>query len=705
MRFLFLIFSLDIFAQELDTIEEFIINASNEYPLNQSEQLLLSGPLENLQFNAETSLECSWGEGMVCRHNSEELSLYSTLEFLIKTTDYVSLNIAVSDLYSGRGLWDGEDLHIVLKDDGYVTTYHLFSMQRFIESMDLFIEAAEKEETEITLDDIQKEFLSYFVKSTFYRIYSGEYLEAGEFTHSGDFEASIESGIRGYINGDVYEGSFNEYDEMQGFGTYTYSDGAQYTGNFSEDEMHGYGEMTYSNGDIHKGNHHRGKRAGFGTYYYESGDKFVGIYFNGLTEGLGEYTFQNGRRVRGLFKNDQLISGSEYDVNGNLRYEGDYRDDNGLWIWEGQGTMYFYPDEDDPQEGISVYQGSMKDGQADGFGRYVVNDGSIWEGYFKAGDFTGIGYWQGPYTRREGKFEDWSLVDGKVITSDWEYHGKLLNDSFHGKGKIINIELDGTKTVSQVEYDQGVLLSEGEYKLDRLNLNQEIRLALVIGNGDYSKSRGYGNLINPENDAKLIASSLEQANFNVTLVIDATEIEILEAVKNFTEKISSYNGKVTTLFYYSGHGVQYEGENYLVPVNSRINRERDMLSENIPVSKVMNSIADEKRISIFVLDACRNNPYERNFSRSSTQGLARMIAPRNTYIAYSTSPGELASDGSDGNSIFTKSFAKQMLTEGLQIEEVMKQTRIEVYEQTNSFQVPWGEGALLGNFYFFPKKM
>ena len=95
-----------------------------------------------------------------------------------------------------------------------------------------------------------------------------------------------------------------------------------------------------------------------------------------------------------------------------MSYEGDFRDENGFWIWEGQGTQYIYPDEDDPQQGMSVYQGSMKDGQAEGFGRYTVNDGSIWEGYFKAGDFTGIGYWQGAYVRREGKFEDWSLVDG-----------------------------------------------------------------------------------------------------------------------------------------------------------------------------------------------------------------------------------------------------------------------------------------------------
>ena len=115
--------------------------------------------------------------------------------------------------------------------------------------------------------------------------------------------------------------------------------------------------------------------------------------------------------------------------------------------------------------------------------------------------------------------------------------------------------------------------------------------------------------------------------------------------------------------------------------------------------------AFEKNLSgtnIIVLDACRNNPFERTFKRSGSSGLVAMDAPTGTYIAYSTAPGKLAADGVGNNSLFTQSLANNILKERLSIEDVFKNTRRDVANQTNNKQVPWSSSSLIGDFYFIP---
>ena len=104
--------------------------------------------------------------------------------------------------------------------------------------------------------------------------------------------------------------------------------------------------------------------------------------------------------------------------------------------------------------------------------------------------------------------------------------------------------------------------------------------------------------------------------------------------------------------------------------------------------------------NIIILDACRNNPFARTFNRSSNTGLVAMDAPTGTYIAYSTAPGRLAADGAGNNSLFTQSLAKNMLKKGLSIEDVFKNTRRDVANETNNRQVPWSSSSLIGDFYF-----
>ena len=158
---------------------------------------------------------------------------------------------------------------------------------------------------------------------------------------------------------------------------------------------------------------------------------------------------------------------------------------------------------------------------------------------------------------------------------------------------------------------------------------------------------------------------------------------------------------MASLFYYAGHASQVDGINYLNPVDTVIRDESDLELESINARKILN-ILDTNRegIKIMILDACRNNPFK-TFSRSSDLGLAQMDAPSGTFIAYSTSPGKIALDGSAGNySFYTGSLISNIAIPGMTIEEVFKNTRRDVVRLTSREQIPWEASSLLGDFYF-----
>ena len=164
----------------------------------------------------------------------------------------------------------------------------------------------------------------------------------------------------------------------------------------------------------------------------------------------------------------------------------------------------------------------------------------------------------------------------------------------------------------------------------------EVRNALVIGNGDYGQ---VGSLDNPTNDARLMASTLRELDFEVIEVVDASQIEMKRAVRNFGNRLNQAGRDGIGLFYFAGHGVQVNGANYIIPVDAVIEKEGDVDIEAINANSVLSMMEySNARLSFVVLDACRNNPYSRGF-RSMTRGLAKMNAPTGSFIAYATSPG------------------------------------------------------------------
>ncbi len=230
---------------------------------------------------------------------------------------------------------------------------------------------------------------------------------------------------------------------------------------------------------------------------------------------------------------------------------------------------------------------------------------------------------------------------------------------------------------------------------NRLAMQKQYRTALVIGNAQYKLA---AELANPINDATDIANSLRKLGFEVTLLKDADLRQMEQAIENFNRNLRQGG---TGLFYFAGHGTQVDGENYLIPIDARLEREQDVRYESLPVGKLLNVMEDASNdVNIIILDACRNNPFGRKW-RSFQRGLAPPTQTvKGTLIAYATSPGKTALDGEGRNSPYTTALLQHMKTPDLDVEQMFKQVRADVLKETRGKQTPWESSSLVGSFAF-----
>ncbi len=237
----------------------------------------------------------------------------------------------------------------------------------------------------------------------------------------------------------------------------------------------------------------------------------------------------------------------------------------------------------------------------------------------------------------------------------------------------------------------------GAGALDARAAVPEHRIALVVGNAAYKNAPP---LKNPVNDARDMGKALQEVGFDVIRIENATKQQLEHAIGQFSAKLAE--GSVG-LFFYSGHGIQANGHNYLIPVDAELASEAAMRIETTDVDLVLELMDMAKtRVNVVILDACRSNPFERRF-RALGRGLAAVEqAPRGTLVAYSTAPGKVASDGDGANGLYTTELLRAIRQPGLKVEEVFKIVRIAVSKASNDSQTPWESSSLTGDFYFKP---
>lgn len=219
---------------------------------------------------------------------------------------------------------------------------------------------------------------------------------------------------------------------------------------------------------------------------------------------------------------------------------------------------------------------------------------------------------------------------------------------------------------------------------------------MLIGNSDYQYA---GALPNPRNDVRAMDSTLTRLGFTTVRYENVSQSQMKRAIDQFGQQLKRED---IGLFYYAGHGLQFQGRNYLVPVDANLQMEKLVEFDCVPVDRVLAHMeVSGTSVNLLILDACRNNPFQLSWNRSTEgNGLAFMNAPSGSLIAYATSPGSVASDGVGRNGLYTEALLRHMATPNLTVEQVFKRVRSDLEVRSDKRQIPWESTSLKGDFYF-----
>ena len=220
--------------------------------------------------------------------------------------------------------------------------------------------------------------------------------------------------------------------------------------------------------------------------------------------------------------------------------------------------------------------------------------------------------------------------------------------------------------------------------------------ALVVGNGAYEKTT---KLSNPVNDAGDVAGMLSDLGFKVRLETNTTLSRMEGAVREFSKEARDAKAS-TTLFFYAGHGVQYEGINYLLPVDADIQRDYELRSKALSMDMVTSALEDTKSgFNLVMLDACRDNPFASG--RGGSRGLGVMGGgTAESMVVFATAPGSVAQDGDGRNSPFTAALKQHLATPDLEVRQLVAAVSKSVQDMTRGMQIPWVNTSFTGQFFF-----
>ena len=537
-----------------------------------------------------------------------------------------------------------------------------------------------------------------------------------------------------------------------GHGTYKWDSGNQYTGTFKNGFRDGEGVFIFTNGDKYIGEYKAGKRSGIGIYLFHDGLKYEGEYADDARNGFGIFTMTNGARYEGEYKDGMKHGHGKFiypdgrSINGTWKFGAFVEPskapmgDNDMMTAAYSLTVNSWPSEasvkfiDSPliyAPGIKLMPGRYKLEVSHPKYETKVEYADILENdvvvpvtlRLKSQPLVENDTAQGK-TRHDTAPGD---KEKKILVRALELNGEDSTDNSQSDKKQQNGSEEQLQAMDQQRIDTALSENESAQKLSMIEqLKQEIemlkaastagpkllsleqlpssndnfeRVALVIGNSHYPL---VGELKNPGNDAKDMAEALRKLNFNVTLKLNADQEEMEIAIEEFGERITEES---VALFYYAGHGVQMGGQNYLIPIQSRIKKAKDVRYKAVDLNMLVDAMFyAENGKNIIILDACRNNPFPKEKSRKASLGLARTEVPSGSLIAYATGPGSVAIDGEGRNGIYTSYLLANIDTPGIPIEMVFKRVLQGVASDTNRKQIPWMSSSLDIDFYFSVSK-
>ena len=421
---------------------------------------------------------------------------------------------------------------------------------------------------------------------------------------------------------------------------------ASYEGEFQNDRPHGRGVMTFTSGAKYVGEYRDGKPNGQGTNTSPDGKKYVGEWRDGKPNGQGTHTWPDG-----------------------AKYVGEWRDGQ----QNGQGT-HTWPDG-------AKHVGEWRDGKPNGQGIEYRGDGSI---------------------GRSGQWSDGNLVQSFVVDRSrfpfdeaeaarrrqQELDQKVLAEKKEREQQAAEIESERRRR-QELEAQLAALQSESASRPSQQTAVIRNAHALVIGNAAYAGSM---RLLNPVNDANAISQKLRSMGFTVTTVTDMNRQRLVQAMTQFRRSAASAD---LSLLFYSGHGVQIFGTNYILPTDVDQRDVAQATIQGVSLNSVLENFLPGKTKLVF-LDACRDNPLMKTGDRSVSAGLAPIAVAQGTLISYATKDGQTASDGvGSRNSPFTTALLEH-LADPQDIGVVLRRVREKVMQATGGKQQPWEYGSLTG---------
>ena len=435
----------------------------------------------------------------------------------------------------------------------------------------------------------------------------------------------------------------------------------------------------------------------WGTFTFPGGDRIVSEYQNGMRNGQGIEYAKNGSVLRsGTWKNDQLVSSYVLDKS---RFP---FDPQALTVATNNQSTNFSVVSAFSQSNLLDCQGANSAKWSNCLGTFTFPGGDRVVSEYQNGmrNGKGIEYDKNGSVLRLGTWKNGVWVDPRLAQSEPVQQASETNSELvrlraeTEEAKRKQAELEQQLRIAQQQAPQ---ITQNPPVTIQTAITYDKRVALVIGNAAYKVNP----LKNPVNDSTDMARSLRSVGFDVIEANNTTLAQMREATRRFSDKLGNSD---VGLVYYSGHGVEVKGKNYLIPVNADIKREYEVVDQAFDASQfleMMDNIRgpNNKRVNILIVDACRNNELQKSW-RSTNNGLARMDAPGGTFISFATAPGRVAADGVGRNSPYTKHLLQALKQPNVPIEQVFKVVRRNVMEETKGEQIPWENSSLVGDFYF-----
>ena len=451
-------------------------------------------------------------------------------------------------------------------------------------------------------------------------------------------------------------------------------------------------------------------RACLGTLTTPMGGLSVVEYEAGKKSGRGIEYDKSGNVIRaGIFEGEKLVSErildtKLYPFDSKLATNETTLSASRLPTCQGSNPTYWNDClGEESNMGGTKFSGEFKNGKRHGKGEYLWDNGDKFVGEYLDNKRNGVGidYLASGLVKESGTFREGRLtvkhyVDPKLYPFSSPQTVSTVTISNTTERDRLEAEIESEKKKRE-ELEEKLRVAQQQSAKPTASYGAERRVALVIGNATYK----INPLKNPVNDSTDMARSLRSVGFDVIEANNTTLTQMREVTRRFADKLGNSD---VGLVYYSGHGVEVKGKNYLIPVNADIKREYEVIDQAFDASQfleMMDNIRgpNNKRVNILIVDACRNNELQKSW-RSTNNGLARMDAPGGTFISFATAPGRVAADGVGRNSPYTKHLLQALKQPNLPIEQVFKVVRRNVMEETKGEQIPWENSSLVGDFYF-----